>query len=1172
MITAWGDLPEYFGRSAGGKFKLGGGSFTRGVGLALALMLAVLVPQRVWAVVKVTNVFYGWDESQLKFQNSNVTISNNGAYTPLIHQFYFDTTLYSIPATDPCPTVAGSACDPASTTYNITTLEQHIAYLAWPSCRGKSTRWAGPMTLSLDHTDTNGAPGFIQSRNWELTACDRDADGTSSKADAALDNADLAFAPPTTRYTIGTTTDSSNWIKLVSQDAVTACTTGNCTDTIDTTLMVNVDQDCDGTVDAPGNVVDGGAYSSALDTAMGGTGDGTLSFDSNPDDNTGAGLCFYAEGQKPYPSNPSWGGNLQATVAAGGGSKTVNFSVNPTSALVSSFNVVQRGGQARVEWETVAEVNVAGYNIERLDDATGKYQTVNDVLIPALPYAPNGGKYSYVDSGASAGNAYTYLLEEVDTNGKTQEFGPYKVTVASGGSGGAASVGRLNEAAHEPTQGELKRSEKARAAVAKHRKQRAMRVSDDEAVKLGVTKSGLYFVSSSTIASALGIGNKAAQTLIDRSGLQMSNQGNDVAWERAAHGGGLYFYGEALSTEYTDTNVYWLRVGKGTAMDDVNGKKPAAFTGDESYTAHVHVEKDVVPYPSIFYNPDADFWLWDYVTTYPYLNASSKTFTIPSPDAAADGKATLRVAVQGTTDLAPGNDHLMKVYANDVELGEATWDGKNPEVLEVPVDQSLLASGRLDVKIVAGALPGVPYSVFYIDHFDLDYARRYVASDNMLELGANGNSVVTVGGFSTPAIHVLDVSNADKPVVLGNSSLNVQHGSAGFQVSFAPGKSDGQYLAVAGDAILTPAYVVADQVSHWKSSANSADYLIITPHALSDGAQALAAYRRNNGLTVDVAYLEDVYDEFNYGVVDPYAVRDFLKYAYSHWAKRPKYVVLIGKGSLDQKNVLGLDTDLFPVLLTGTPYGLFPSDNRFADVEGNDGRPDFILARIPVVNSDELTAYVNKVKAYESNNDSGWARRAVLLADNPDDAGDFYKDSDEVAAHLPSDFTAVKVYYPAGGSAAATRDELLSAFNNPPGAALFNYVGHGGPSALGAERFFQLADVAGLTNGDNLPIFAAMTCGVGNDAYPGFDALTDTLLLKTDGGAVAAFAPTGMSLDNHAHTLDLSLVDALYGQSAVPTLGEAAVKALDEAADQGMPRYMLDEYEIKGDPALRVWR
>ena len=85
--------------------------------------------------------------------------------------------------------------------------------------------------------------------------------------------------------------------------------------------------------------------------------------------------------------------------------------------------------------------------------------------------------------------------------------------------------------------------------------------------------------------------------------------------------------------------------------------------------------------------------------------------------------------------------------------------------------------------------------------------------------------------------------------------------------------------------------------------------------------------------------LQEIYDEFNYGIADPRAIRAFLGYAYRRWPVRPRYVVLAGQGSFDYKDYTGHGDCLVPPLMVNTPYGLFASDVGLADVSA-DGVPE----------------------------------------------------------------------------------------------------------------------------------------------------------------------------------------------------------------------------------------
>ena len=81
------------------------------------------------------------------------------------------------------------------------------------------------------------------------------------------------------------------------------------------------------------------------------------------------------------------------------------------------------------------------------------------------------------------------------------------------------------------------------------------------------------------------------------------------------------------------------------------------------------------------------------------------------------------------------------------------------------------------------------------------------------------------------------------------------------------------------------------------------------------------------------------------------------------------------------------------------------------------------------------------------------------------------------------------------------------------------------------------------------------------------DALGELLVLRQGGGAIAAWAPTGLSQNALAVILDKSFFSTAFvdGESI---LGEVVLKALVDYAGTGKLVYMLDIYNLLGDPAL----
>ena len=864
-----------------------------------------------------------------------------------------------------------------------------------------------------------------------------------------------------------------------------------------------------------------------------------------------------------------------------------------TQAVISSFGVRADG---TVEWETASEVGTAGFNLLRRDPATGRYVRLNERLLPALIGAPRGGVYRYADEDVVPGESYTYGLEEVEATGTLRRYGPFVVTAGARGTtpealppraraaavggaparpGGYTRQARLPDGRHAEGVAGVRVATTVRAQATSSEKA-ASSAKSNSAVRILVEEEGLYAVTADQISAALGANLQQVRTWIGKGQLRLQQKGDPVAWMGDPGSDRLYFYGQAptgADATYTRHNVYWLDRANGLEMKAVNGKAPAPAVAGQSFRSRVHAEENNCPVTFVATDPDDDFWYANAVQVsasgqhhvaancYDLLDGPP-AFAVSAPDSVAAGTATLRAYLQGATDLAPGNDHHARVRVNGTEVGSVAWDGIAAQTLTATFDAGLLAADGNNTVIVEGTLaPGAETGVFWVDGFDLDYPRAYRASGDQLRFNGNGDRVVTVGGFGGSYIPVLDIGDPRKPQWL--AATTVTPDGARYAVSVASTKSDGDYLAAVPKAPVAVEGVSLPALKS-KDSEYAARYLVLTPRSLRAGADVLAAYRG-----AKVVELEDIYDAFSYGIANPGAIRDFLAYAYQNWKPKPRYVALVGKGTIDPKDYMGYGTNRFPVLMSPTPHGLFASDNRYVDFDGN-GVPDLAIGRISALASADVIDYVGKLRTYDGG--SARANQALVVTDVPDEGGDFKANGRAVAQALEAGGIHASTVDLADSLVTNARAAIFARLNPPGGVGLFNYIGHGGANLLSKEAVFTNGDVSLLTNAAQLPVFLAFTCAAGDGTYPGYDSLAETLLWRQGGGAVASIAPTGLSDNGQAHTLNLGLVDALIGPRASATLGEANAAALADLARKGGERYMLDKYSVTGDPALRVQR
>ena len=313
--------------------------------------------------------------------------------------------------------------------------------------------------------------------------------------------------------------------------------------------------------------------------------------------------------------------------------------------------------------------------------------------------------------------------------------------------------------------------------------------------------------------------------------------------------------------------------------------------------------------------------------------------------------------------------------------------------------------------------------------------------------------------------------------------------------------------------------------------------------------------------------VEDIFSEFGFGETTPGAIRDFLAYAYHHWQKPSlRYVLLLGDASYDPKDFLGSGVvNHLPSPEIKTTFLWTVSDLLYTAVNGDDRLPDIAIGRLPASSKEEAQQMVAKILAYESSGQTIHGR-VVLVADNPDAAGDFVANAEELSGTLLGGRNVEKIYLPQLGRE-ASREAIRQAFDE--GSSLMSYMGHGGIHLWADETILTSNDVDSLSSQAQQPVLLTMNCLNGYFHFPYFDSLSEELLKHEDKGVVAAFSPSGLSLDAPAHKFHQTLLNALLNGNH-RRLGDAVLEAQQTYAQTGAFPELLNIYHLFGDPALRL--
>ena len=821
-----------------------------------------------------------------------------------------------------------------------------------------------------------------------------------------------------------------------------------------------------------------------------------------------------------------------------------------TPVLVSDFGSEIIDGNVVVYWRTASEAQTVGLDLYRLD-ADGERVRVNDETMLPLLSRPQGGDYRFVDHGAPLDGESIYLLEEIESNGHRKAHGPFHVTPRVAEIGSVLPEGL--ERNHHPTphaqQERLAAARDAAASLATRptaSEGRNLFRGFNNRLRVGVEQSGIYRITAQELADAFGMELRMASAMLTRHRVRLSLEGEEIPWRKVGRGEALEFYGEAIDSPFTGTQVYQLELTRGTVIPEPN---PGAIAPDWSGDHYLHTERfeeSESPIVLMDIDPESDHWFWGFVSPQAKIRDFSAQISQPLDGATADLSLDLQGAAQG--------EHDVVIRWNGHELGQVTILGTEADSVELSLDPGELSAGEnvLQVELLGQGL-------VFVDGFDLTYERRLRPENDRLKVTGLDADQLSASPFTSPNLRAMDLTDPSHPRLVPVRALQ----EGGDYRAIWQGRSGGPFMIASDTGLLSPT-LEFDSPSDLRSTDWRIDYLVITSTDMLDAAQELADYRTGQGLNSLVVDVQDVYDEFAFGRRDVRAVRDFLQYAHSSWRRGPQFVVIAGAGTYDHHDYYGLGGNRIPVLLANNGQSLYGSDSTLADFDG-DGIPEISIGRIPALVAEELSAYVAKIQTYESAPAANWQSNVLILSDEPDGDDQFTEAGSALGSLLPRGFTATQVDLETMDLASArqaTFDELAI------GASWLHYTGHGGVDRMSRLGLLTSADVAGLGNG-NLPIVSSVTCHINYHGLPGFDALGEHLVLQADGGAAAVFAPTWLARHHQSRLVGDRLFRRVF-QDGAGTLGQAVLTALRNAAEAGAPEGVLGTYQLLGDPALKI--
>jgi hypothetical protein len=872
----------------------------------------------------------------------------------------------------------------------------------------------------------------------------------------------------------------------------------------------------------------------------------------------------------------------------------IQFHAATTEVKLTSWAATSHKNGTLFQWSTEYEVDNLGFNIYRELNGT-KVKLTDSIIAGSSLMTPKGeltsGRSYKWRTDFQFDPSTRFWLEDLDLNGKSTMHGPITaqaskyLLVKKGNSESINTLARVSTA-------EVSALSTSVASIPIHDDPAALpqsdsqslltqwRMASQQAIKIAVDHPAWYRVTQAELLAA-GLNPYA-----DPRNLQMYVDGRQMAINvvgdqdrRFDSTDYIEFYGKGIDSAPTNKRVYWLVQGTTRGLrTSTPAEKPTKFVEDRVISRHRSPARPTLPAParaaqkvisdtsfitttetrerkvyfSAFNNGDSDNFFGPVISSTP-LEQKVKVYNL---DRSKQTSVELEVNVVGITSIAAAMDHNIEVKVNGNFAGYLTFDGRETakKSFNIPAQWVQAGENSVTLKSLGGA-----EDLSLADSLKLKYFHTYTADADALLFTASGNGILKVNGFSSSSVKVFDVTDPYQ-ISEVTASTSLQAAGGQYTANIPVSGQNRKMIALTESRVEKPASLTANQPTRLNNSLTMTDIVILSHSQFKSAVDPLKSKRESQGKLVTLVDIEDVYDEFGYGVKSVDAVKAFIRHAVTKWKKAPEYCVLVGDASFDPLNRLGMGSyDFVPTKMLWTTHFETSSDDWIGDVD-NDGIAEVAMGRLPVRTADEAKTVVDKIIAYE-NRGRELTDGFLLVTDKNDKNHDFETAGGQLKQLLPLN-TSLQEIKVGQTTLATARTQLIAGINSGP--KVVNYIGHGSVAVWTGAGLLKSADARTLTNGEKLPLFIMMNClnGFYHDVWS--ESLAESLM-KAPGGAVAVWASSGLTGMTAQTTMNQEFYRLLYGDKKL-TIGEMIRISKASISDQDIRRTWI----FFGDPSMKI--
>lgn len=403
-----------------------------------------------------------------------------------------------------------------------------------------------------------------------------------------------------------------------------------------------------------------------------------------------------------------------------------------------------------------------------------------------------------------------------------------------------------------------------------------------------------------------------------------------------------------------------------------------------------------------------------------------------------------------------------------------------------------------------------------------------------------------------------------------------------------------EYVAFNPGGTIPSAELVGTVANQNLHAAELSEMIIVSNPSLLKVANDLAdLHRTSDQMTVQVVTPEVIYNEFSGGLPDPAAFRNYFRMCYERGKQTGsntlKYILLMGDGSFDNRNIQKKNINLLPTFQSDNSLSeteSFVTDDFYVFMDENEGgyygTVDLGIGRIPARTVEEAEIVLDKIKTYQTKESMGnWRNIVTFIADDGNTADGYttiHTDQAESLARFvnknyPSFFTD-RIYLDtyerimtAGGE---KYPDVNVAINNRVklGTLIMNYTGHGNEKGLADESVIDVTSIKSWNNYNQLALIVTATC-----SFSRFDenetSAGEYVLFNPIGAGVGLFSTTRLVYSGANFVLNSKFFKYIFEKDQQGNnlrLGDV-MRLAKAAANTGVNQL---NFSLLADPALRL--